>query len=136
MFLQSIIPNNTTYMYMHEPNEVNVLSGNASSYQVDSGPRKTLNVVRINEADAADVETRPACQRKNNIGFFKMHKCGSSTVQNILMRYGVRYDLDFVLPPSGNYLGQTYFNKQFVMPSPVHEFNILCHHTRFSKEGM
>ncbi|XP_071503657.1 galactosylceramide sulfotransferase-like [Diadema antillarum] len=100
------------------------------------------NVMKLNNQDAnegpmveGEGEKQTECTRRNNIGFFKMHKCSSSTVQNILMRYGDRYDLNFVLPPAGNYLGQTYFQKQFAMSFPVKEFNILCHHTRFSREG-
>lgn len=73
---------------------------------------------------------------KHNIVFFKMHKCSSSTVQNILMRYGDKQDLNFVLPPRGNYLGHGEFNKRAMLSFPVKEYNILCHHTRFSFQGM
>ena len=40
---------------------------------------------------------------KNNIVFLKVHKAASSTVQNILMRYGAERNLKFVLPKRGNY---------------------------------
>ena len=39
------------------------------------------------------------------IGFMKTHKTGSSTVQNILLRWGLNAGLNFVLPPRGNHLG-------------------------------
>ncbi|XP_054774342.2 galactose-3-O-sulfotransferase 4-like [Lytechinus pictus] len=81
--------------------------------------------------------SRRECTRKNNIGFFKMHKCGSSTLQNVLMRYGDRYNLNFVLPWRSNVFSQTHLrlSMDLVKSFPVHDYNILCHHTRYSKEG-
>jgi hypothetical protein len=38
---------------------------------------------------------------KDHIFFLKLHKCGSSTVQNILMRRGLSHGLNFVLPQKG-----------------------------------
>ena len=38
------------------------------------------------------------------VGFLKTHKCASSAVQNILIRWGMARDLNFVLPLDGNYL--------------------------------
>ena len=38
-------------------------------------------------------------------GFLKTHKTAGSTVQNILLRWGLTAGLNFVLPPSGNHLG-------------------------------
>ena len=75
------------------------------------------------------------CSPRRNIVFFKMHKCSSSTVQNILFRYGEKHDLDFVIPPAGNYLGHSPFNKRYMLPLPTKEYNILCYHTRFSQKG-
>ena len=46
------------------------------------------------------------CTRVKKIAFLKTHKCASSTVQNILMRFGVKYNLNFVLPSKANYLGR------------------------------
>ena len=39
------------------------------------------------------------------VGFLKTHKTAGSTVQNILLRWGLTAGLNFVLPPSGNHLG-------------------------------
>ena len=38
------------------------------------------------------------------VGFLKTHKCASSSVQNILIRWGLTRDSNFVLPHTGNYL--------------------------------
>jgi Galactose-3-O-sulfotransferase len=48
----------------------------------------------------------PVCLPQTKVGFLKMHKCASSTVQNILFRFGEEHDLNFVLPPKNNYLGK------------------------------
>nr|XP_054774342.1 galactosylceramide sulfotransferase-like [Lytechinus pictus] len=66
-----------------------------------------------------------------------MHKCGSSTLQNVLMRYGDRHNLNFVLPWCSNVFSQTHLrlSMDLVKSFPVHDYNILCHHTRYSKEG-
>ena len=75
------------------------------------------------------------CTPRKNIVFFKMHKCSSSTVQNILFRYGEDHDLTFVIPIAGNYLGHTTFSKRAMVQLPTKEYNILCHHTRFNEQG-
>ncbi|XP_038052306.1 galactose-3-O-sulfotransferase 2-like [Patiria miniata] len=72
------------------------------------------------------------CSPKTNIVFLKTHKCGSSTLQNVLLRYGERRNLDFVLPEKANYLGLSVFHRGNMMYYPVKKYNILCHHTRFS----
>ncbi|XP_071941584.1 galactosylceramide sulfotransferase-like [Antedon mediterranea] len=80
--------------------------------------------------------TQQQCNPRKNIAFFKMHKCSSSTVQNILFRYGDEHNLNFVLPLQGNYLGYGLFDKHHIRPFNTKYYNILCHHTRFSYKGM
>ena len=46
------------------------------------------------------------CSKKTKIAFLKTHKCASSSVQNMLMRFGLENELNFVLPSVGNYLGR------------------------------
>ncbi|XP_022112249.1 galactose-3-O-sulfotransferase 2-like [Acanthaster planci] len=77
-----------------------------------------------------------SCRARSNIVLFKMHKCSSSTVQNILFRFGEEHHLNFVLPPVGNYLGHSPFNKRYMIKFPLKEYNILCHHTVFNARGM
>ena len=47
-----------------------------------------------------------SCEKKTNIAFLKTHKCASSSVQNILMRFGLKNQLNFALPSAGNYVGR------------------------------
>ncbi|KAJ6217974.1 hypothetical protein RDWZM_009131 [Blomia tropicalis] len=73
------------------------------------------------------------CQPKSKIAFIKAHKCASSTIQNIFMRYGYFNERLFILPRKGNYLGHPEkFNRNMV-PDPEKfgaNFSILTHHTR------
>jgi len=47
-----------------------------------------------------------SCEKQTRIGFLKTHKCASSSVQNILMRFGFNHQLNFALPSAGNYVGR------------------------------
>ena len=79
-----------------------------------------------------------ACKRKKNIVFLKTHKTGSSTITNILNRYGEARNLNFVLPKIGsNRLDWPWFfkNTSFYHLNGT-EPNILCNHARFNKQPM
>ncbi|KAF0304514.1 Galactosylceramide sulfotransferase [Amphibalanus amphitrite] len=76
------------------------------------------------------------CKPRRSIFFLKTHKCGSSTVQNILLRHGERHALDFVLPGQGNYIGspepfQARWIPQSLRPRSGH-YHIFTHHTRLN----
>ena len=82
--------------------------------------------------------TPPSCKPVNNILFLKTHKTGSSTVTNILNRYGDTRDLQFAVPANSK-------SYSFYWPSPfVTRFaqsvwkapNILCNHARYNKLPM
>ncbi|KAH7985605.1 hypothetical protein HPB49_026346 [Dermacentor silvarum] len=71
---------------------------------------------------------RPVC-------FVKTHKCASSSVQNVLLRYGDRRGLRFVLPPRTNYLGHPRpFHRSMAPGRPP--FDVLAHHARFHEAEM
>ena len=75
------------------------------------------------------------CKPKNNIAFIKTHKTGSTTITNILNRYGDLRDLNVVIPASGH--------MRFSWPRLFHwssvdllrmegrPGNILCNHARY-----
>ena len=50
-------------------------------------------------------KTDKTCQPRNTIVFHKTHKCSSTTIQNILLRYGFKNKLNIALPYKGNFLG-------------------------------
>ncbi|XP_054849398.1 galactose-3-O-sulfotransferase 4 [Eublepharis macularius] len=76
----------------------------------------------------------PPCQPRKHLVFLKTHKTGSSTIVNILHRFGDSQGLQFALPA----------RYQFSYPNPFQArrvkgwhpkgrlFDILCHHMRFS----
>lgn len=73
---------------------------------------------------------------KSTIFFLKSHKCASSTVQNILMRFGITHNLDFVLPDVANYVGnpEPFSSKLigFDLRTVDNKYDIFAHHTRFN----
>lgn len=75
---------------------------------------------------------------KKRIFFLKTHKCGSSTIQNILMRYGHKENLDFLLPSMNNYIGNpVHFNTSMVSSkysTADGQFDMFVHHTRYSQD--
>ena len=55
--------------------------------------------------DISRVKPLDTCKPQRKIAFAKTHKTASSTVQNILLRYGLAIGAEFLLPWSNNYLG-------------------------------
>ena len=80
----------------------------------------------------------PSCKPVNNILFLKTHKTGSSTVTNILNRYGDTRDLRFAVPASEK--SYSFYWPQPFLPKftrPVWRTpNILCNHARYNKITM
>ncbi|KAG0723106.1 Galactosylceramide sulfotransferase [Chionoecetes opilio] len=76
-----------------------------------------------------------SCSPRTNIAFLKTHKCASSAVQNILLRYGDKHDLNFALPDRGNYfgIGGFSFNAGMMLSSPLNKLtpNIFAIHTKW-----
>ena len=77
------------------------LAGLTLAYKILQGPRH-LEPAEISEGRGH----RECGAKKTKIAFLKTHKCASSSVQNMLMRFGLEHELNFVLPSAGNYLGR------------------------------
>lgn len=84
--------------------------------------------------DALECRSSPAVPRRS-VCFLKTHKCASSSVQNVLMRYGESHGLRFVLPSRKNYLGHPRPFNRSMAPGPP-PFDILAHHARFNEAEM
>ncbi|XP_014818439.1 PREDICTED: galactose-3-O-sulfotransferase 2-like [Calidris pugnax] len=76
------------------------------------------------------------CKPKTDIVFLKVHKSASSTVMNILFRFGETHNLTFAFPIGGG--NQLFYPRHFLAsfvqgfsPNSPQRFNILCHHMRF-----
>ncbi|XP_033103065.1 galactosylceramide sulfotransferase-like isoform X2 [Anneissia japonica] len=84
-----------------------------------------------------------ACQPRTSIVFQKTHKCASSTLQNILLRFGDKRNLTFALPNENAFYYRHVFDytrrfqREFVMHIPgIQEYDIFCHHAVFNKKEM
>nr|XP_054771424.1 galactosylceramide sulfotransferase-like isoform X1 [Lytechinus pictus] len=82
-------------------------------------------------------ESSSKCLPRQDIVFWKTHKCGSSTMQNMIFRYAVRNDLRLLLPPRTHLFDLIQrFNATRDVPREFIErgkqFNIFAHHARFS----
>ena len=65
----------------------------------------------------SDITPAPSCSAPvTKVGFMKTHKTASSTVQNILFRYGMNSGWNFVLPSVGSHLGPPANQYQLTVP--------------------
>jgi len=72
---------------------------------------------------------RMDCRKQTNIVFVKTHKCASSTLQNIFLRFGEAHRLRFLLPATGHQLPGRF---TYSAVPPRSDYNILAVHTRWS----
>ena len=80
---------------------------------------------------------------RTQIGFLKVHKAASSTLQSIFLRFGWERNLTFVLPPEFNKFSWPNIistldppNENNTLPPPANKsFDILCHHVLYNKEA-
>ncbi|KAM9312121.1 galactose-3-O-sulfotransferase 4-like [Gastrophryne carolinensis] len=74
----------------------------------------------------------PTCQPKRHVVFLKTHKTASTTVQNILIRYGVKNNLTFALPVLYHFRYPKSFHSSYVKGFNGTRYDILCHHMRLN----
>uniref|UniRef100_UPI00398EAF75 galactose-3-O-sulfotransferase 2-like n=1 Tax=Pristiophorus japonicus TaxID=55135 RepID=UPI00398EAF75 len=76
----------------------------------------------------------PTCTPRENVMFLKTHKTASSTMLNILYRYGDARNLTFALPLYDHLGYPKRFKAEFVrafVQHRHHEYHIMCNHMRF-----
>ena len=60
---------------------------------------------------------KKSCSRAiDKVGFMKTHKTASSTIQNILLRYGMNSGWNFVFPMEGHHLGPPQHLTELTVP--------------------
>lgn len=101
--------------------------------EVSKGDKVTLGEDQQARGVSSQGET---CEPKTDIVFLKVHKSASSTVMNILFRFGETHNLTFAFPIGGG--NQLFYPRHFLAkfvqgfsPGSPQRFNILCHHMRF-----
>uniref|UniRef100_A0A7M5UEF6 Galactosylceramide sulfotransferase-like n=2 Tax=Clytia hemisphaerica TaxID=252671 RepID=A0A7M5UEF6_9CNID len=84
--------------------------------------------------------TQRACKPRQNIVFIKTHKTGSTTVTNILNRYGDLRDLNMVLPMADqmrfSWPRMFHWSNVDLLRLDGQPGNILCNHARYNREQM
>ncbi|XP_069028852.1 galactosylceramide sulfotransferase [Embiotoca jacksoni] len=101
--------------------------------QEDTCPLRTTKLTSLAVPSRRANSQSEVCAPKVNIVFMKTHKTASSTILNILFRFGEKHKLRFAFPDGRN---------DFLYPSPflcsqVKDyrpgdcFNIICNHMRF-----
>lgn len=104
----------------------------------------TRNALDGNKSQTVSVtfKQKESCQPVKSIAFIKTHKTGSSTLANILQRFGLTYHLNFALPRKKLYNGPfNYINKpgmpfnaDILIPLPTNEsYNVLWSHSVYNK---
>ncbi|XP_060049370.1 uncharacterized protein LOC132539236 [Erinaceus europaeus] len=78
----------------------------------------------------------PGCQPRTHVFFLKVHKSASSTIANILFRFGDEHGLRFAMPAGGapHFFYPRPFQASFVegfSHDPGPGFHIMCQHMRF-----
>ncbi|CAG0913553.1 unnamed protein product [Notodromas monacha] len=72
-----------------------------------------------------------SCPKTNHVGFLKTHKCASTTLQNLFLRYAKNNQLNIVLPKYGNYLSRKIpfdFHMAYWHRLPKDGFHVVAHH--------
>ena len=97
--------------------------------------RKILSREKSSDVDYPGYKN---CYKKHKIGFLKTHKCASSSVQNILFRFGLKNHLTFALPSAGNYLGRYVKYSKAMLANTVWDkvgldYDIFALHTIWNK---
>ena len=69
-----------------------------------------------------------------HIGFLKVHKAGSTTMQNLLFRFALKHDLNILVPKRS---GSNYFNKleDKIPLKPGKHYDIFACHTNSFRKG-
>nr|XP_055063331.1 galactosylceramide sulfotransferase [Misgurnus anguillicaudatus] len=74
------------------------------------------------------------CKPKVNLMFMKTHKTASSTLLNIIFRFGEKNQLKFALPDGRNDFSypSSFFRSKVKSYQPGQCYNIVCNHMRFN----
>lgn len=81
---------------------------------------------------------KPKCVAQTHVVFVKTHKTASSTVTNIIQRFGLKHHLSFVLPKyPENYLwfdGNAFSDRLLPHPNGTEKkFDLLCNHAIYNR---
>eukprot|EP00094_Tigriopus_californicus_P002554 TCALIF_02469-PA protein Name:"Similar to Gal3st3 Galactose-3-O-sulfotransferase 3 (Mus musculus)" AED:0.16 eAED:0.16 QI:10/0.8/0.66/1/0.6/0.66/6/0/356 len=141
-----LLPRSTSTLeskFPYFPRSLSVVKS-MSEYTIDD---ITLHLSSLHKTDLSSGSDPTNCRPKRKIGFLKTRKTASTTVGNILMRYGYYANLNFVLPESGNHLGDPRtdvpFNVESIDNTPWHDefisndqYEMAALHVRWNQTAM
>lgn len=97
---------------------------------------ETLQKNWTNASPSPNTQSGERCSPKVNIMFMKTHKTASSTLLNILFRFGEKHKLKFAFPDGRNdfFYPSPFLCSQVKDYHPGECFNIVCNHMRFDAQ--
>ncbi|XP_029132430.1 galactosylceramide sulfotransferase [Labrus bergylta] len=102
----------------------------------DTCPLRMAKLSKRNVTSLGTKSRSKKCSPKVNIMFMKTHKTASSTVLNILFRFGEKHKLQFAFPDGRNdfFYPSPFLCSQVKDYTPGDCFNIVCNHMRFDPQ--
>lgn len=123
---------------LHKPTKNMFLNSQKESHHADDKQQVTPGEDPKDAGFLASSTPESVCQLKKHIVFLKTHKTASSTIVNILYRYGDTQNLTFGLPV--HKYSQFFYPHRFassyvegVRSKTVKEYHVICNHLRFNK---
>jgi hypothetical protein len=109
---------------LYELAEVNADHDNEHADLYNDNSKRTTDKTGYlhNETQASNDSTKT---KKMHFAFLKVHKAGSTTMQNIFFRFGLRYNLTCVLPNRNHYLR---YAERVLPVEPNTKHDILARH--------
>ncbi|XP_030074560.1 galactosylceramide sulfotransferase isoform X2 [Microcaecilia unicolor] len=126
----------TSFMLLLYSYAIPPMQGNMNEisvpYSCSSYPAQARNFPPANATQSATVYGS-RCVPQLDIMFMKTHKTASSTILNIIFRFGEKHRLKFAFPSGRNdFYYPSYFERSLVKDyRPGMCFNIICNHMRF-----
>ncbi|XP_064424314.1 galactosylceramide sulfotransferase isoform X2 [Latimeria chalumnae] len=101
-------------------------------YSCSSRPAQLRGLSPVNSTHSS-LGRGQTCEPKEDVMFMKTHKTASSTILNILFRFGEKHRLKFAFPRGRNdFYYPSFFDRTQVQDyRPGMCFNIICNHMRF-----
>ena len=112
---------------LSQQNAYQNIASDEAGYRFVDGRTSFGTITHALDVSHAETEVR-------HIGFVKVHKAASSTMQNIFFRFGIKRSLTFAFSIHPNYFSRTAKSSlPLVKPSKRSSYDIICNHGVFNK---
>lgn len=115
----------------------NAVKYKPNQFRVPSPGAASLSLINEGIVDVVNTYTKKVLTptKKQHIAFLKVHKAASSTIQNILYRFGYDRDLSIALPVKGHYISRSSNSYKPLLPPSDYKagkYDIICNHVVFN----